>query len=108
MKKTIIVAVTLSLLLGLSSFTFAQVNNPKVTKIKPKNEEIRGEVISIDSANKQIVVRDNKTQTDKTFVVSEKVIKAVKVGDEVKVKVKAGTNQVVSVKVIKSKPHNKQ
>jgi len=109
MKKTIIVAVTLSLLLGLSSFTFAQVKKHKVTKINLKSEEIRGEVISVDSANKQIVVRDNKTQTDKTFVVSEKVIKAVNVGDEVKVKVKAGTNQVVSVvKIKKTEPQKTQ
>jgi len=103
MKKAITVTVALLFLLGLSSFTFAQGNKPKVTKATPENVEIiRGKIISIDSANKQIVVKDNKTQTDKTFVLSEKAIKVVKVGDEVKVKVKAGTNQVVSVKIIKS------
>jgi len=103
MKKAITVTVALLFLLGLSSFTFAQGNKPKVTKATQENVEIiRGKIISIDSANKQIVVKDNKTQTDKTFVLSEKAIKVVKVGDEVKVKVKAGTNQVVSVKIIKS------
>ena len=111
MKKAIAVVVALLFLLGLSSFTFAQGNKPKATKVAPENVEIiRGKIISIDSANKQIVVRDNKTQADKTFLVSEKVIKAVKVEDEVKVKVKAGTDQVISVKVIKlikSKPQKK-
>ena len=103
MKKAITVTVALLFLLGLSSFTFAQGNKPKVTKATQENVEIiRGKIISIDSANKQIVVKDNKTQTDKTFVLSEKAIKVIKVGDEVKVKVKAGTNQVVSVKIIKS------
>jgi len=109
MKKTIPVVVALLFLLGFTNFTFAQEKKPKVTKATPENVEIiRGKVISVDSANKQIVVRDNKTQTDKTFVVSEKAIKVVKVGDEVKVKVKAGTNQVVSVKIIKSEPQKKQ
>jgi len=111
MKKTIIAAVALLFLLGLSSFTFAQGNKPKITKVTAENVEIiRGKIISIDSANKQIVVKDNKTQTDKTFVVSEKAIKAVNVGDEVKVKVKAGTNQAVRVKIIKlikSEPQKK-
>jgi len=107
MKKTIAGIVALSFILGLSSLTFAQTQ--KSTKVTSGNVEIiRGKVISIDPANKQIVVKDNKTQTDKTFVVSEKVIKVVKVGDEVKVKVKAGTNQAVSVKIIKSEPQKKQ
>jgi len=109
MKKTIVAVVALLFLLGPTSFTFAQGNKPKVTKATPENVEIiKGEVISVDLANRQIVVKDNKTQTDKTFVVSEKAIKAVKVGDEVKVKVKAGTNQAVSVKIIKSALQKKQ
>jgi hypothetical protein len=109
MRKTIAVVIALLFLLGFTSFTFAQEKKHKITKTTQENVEIiRGKVISVDSANKQLVVRDNKTQTDKTFAVSEKAIKAVKVGDEVKVKVKAGTNQVVSVKIIKSEPQKKQ
>jgi len=109
MKKTIAVVIALLFLLGFTNFTFAQEKKPKVTKVALENVEIiKGKIISIDSANKQIVVRDNKTQTDKTFVVSEKAIKVVKVGDEVKVKVKAGGNQVVSVKIIRSAPQKKQ
>jgi len=111
MKKIIAVVIAFFLLLGFTNFTFAQQKKHKTTEAAQENVEIiRGKVISVDSANKQIVVKDNKTQTDKTFVVSEKAIKKVNVGDEVKVKVKAGTNQAVSVKIIKlikSEPQKK-
>jgi hypothetical protein len=100
MKKTIAVVVALSFLLGFTNFTFAQEKKHKATKATQENVEIiRGKVVSVDQANKQIVVKDNKTQTDRSFTVSEKVIKVVKVGDGVKVKVRIGGTQAESVKI---------
>jgi len=103
MKKTIAMVVALLFLLGFTNFTFAQEQKPKATKAIQENMEIiRGRVVSVDQANKQIVVKDNKTQADRSFTVSEKAIAVVKVGDKVKVKVKVGGTQAESVKIVKS------
>jgi len=103
MKKTIVVVVALLFLLGFTSFTFAQEKKDKPTKATQENMEIiRGKVVSVDQTNKQIVVKDNKTQTDMTFTVSKKAIAVVKAGDEVKVKVKVGSTNAQSVKIVKS------
>ena len=108
MKKTIAVAVALLFLLGFTSFTFAQDKKHKGARAAPENvETIRGKVVSVDQINKQIVVKDNKTQTDMTFTVSDKVIAAVKVGDKVKVKVKAGSSNAESVMILRSEKKKK-
>jgi len=110
MKKIIAVAAVLLFVLGFTSFTFAQGKKHKTTKAAQENIEIRisrGNVVSVDQTNKQIVVKDSKTGTDRTFVVSEKAIAVVKVGDEVKVKVKSGSNNAESVKVVKSESKKK-
>ena len=108
MKKTIAVAVALLLLLGFTSFTFAQEKKHKTTKASQENIEIiRGSIISVDQAKKEIVVKDNKTGSDRTFVVSEKAIAVVKVGDEVNVKVKVGSANAESVKIVKPEAKKK-
>ena len=108
MKKTIAVMVALLFLLGFASFTFAQEKKPKATKATQENVEIiRGTILSVNQATKEIVVKDNKTQADRTFVVSEKAIAVVKAGDEVKVKVKVGSTQAESVKIVKSEAKKK-
>jgi len=108
MKKTIAVVVALLFLLGLTNSTFAQEKKHKATKAAQENVEIiRGKVVSVDRANKQIEVKDNKTQANRTFVLSEKAITVVKIGDEVKVKVKVGSTHAESVKIVKSKPKKK-
>lgn len=108
MKKTIALAVALLYLLGFSSFTFAQGKKHNPTKATQKNIEIiMGKVVSVDQAKKEIVVKDNKTQTDRSFAVSEKAIAAVKAGDEVKVKVKIGSANAESIKIVKSEVNKK-
>jgi len=108
MKKTIAAAVALLFLLGFTNFTFAQEKKDKATKATQENVEIiKGKVVSVDQANKLIVVKDNKTQADKSFTVSEKAIAVLKVGDEVKVRVKVGSTQAESVKIVKSKGKKK-
>jgi len=108
MKKAIAVVVALLFLLGLTNFTFAQEKKHKTTKATQENVEIiRGKVVSIDQANKQIVVKDNKSQVDRSFAVSKKAIAVIKVGDEVKVKVKIGSANAESIKVVKSEAKKK-
>jgi len=107
MKKAIAVVVALLFLLGLTNFTFAQEKH-KATKATQENVEIiRGKVVSVDQANKQIVVKDNKTQADISFTVSGKAIALVKIGDVVKVKAKAGSTHAESVKIVKSEAKKK-
>ena len=109
MKKTIAVVFVLLFLLGFTSFTFAKDNEHKSTKATEENIVIiRGKVISVDQTNKQIVVKDNKTQTDMTFTVSDKAIAVVKAGDEVKVKVKVGSTNAKSVRIVKSEGKNEK
>lgn len=108
MKKAIAVVIALSFLLGFADFTFAQEKKPNATKAAQENVEIiRGKVVSVDQANKKIVVKDNKTQADRIFVVSQKAITVVKVGDEVKVKIKVGSTHAESVTLLKSEPKKK-
>ncbi len=108
MRKTIAMVVALLFLLGFTSFTFAQEKKPKATKATQENVEIiKGKVVSVDQVKREIVVKDNKTQADRSFAVSEKAIKVVKVGDEVKVKVKIGGTQAESVKIVKSEVEKK-
>jgi hypothetical protein len=108
MKKTIAVVAALVLLLGATSVTFAQDKKHKATKAAKENVEIiKGKVLSVNQANKQITVRDDKTQGDRSFGVSEKAIAAVKVGDEVKIKVKSGNVNAESVMIVKSETKTK-
>ena len=108
MKKTIAVVVALLFLLGFTSFTFAKDNKHKAKATQENMETIRGKVVSVDQTNKQIVVKDNKTQADMTFTVSKKAIAVVKAGDEVKVKVKVGSTNAKSVRIVKSEEKNEK
>lgn len=114
MKKTMVLVFTLLFFLGFTSFTFAKENEHKSTKATKENMEIIiGKVVYVDVANKTITVTDNKTQKDRTFVmVSEKAIaemRKISSGDDVRVKVKSGSNQAESViKKVKSERKNKK
>jgi|GEM_PF-1587137 len=68
---------------------------------------VHGKIVSINTEKKEIAVKDQKTGEDKTFVVSEKAVSAVKIGDAVKVRVKAGSNIAESVKIVNPEPENK-
>lgn len=103
MRKAIAVVIALLFLLGSTSFTFAQEKRHKITKATQENIEIiRGKIVSVDQTKKEIVVKDNKTGVERSFVVSEKAIAVVKAGDEVKVKVKVGSTHAENVKIVKS------
>ena len=82
----------------LVSTLFAQTVQHKKPVVA--TETVNGLVVSIDKAKKEIVVKDEKTGQDKTFVVSEKAVSVVKTGEKVKVRVKLGSNIAESVKVV--------
>lgn len=70
-------------------------------------ETVSGSVVSVDKARKEIIVKDEKTGQDRTFVVSQKAVSVVKTGEKVKVKVKPGSNLAESVKVLNPEPKKK-
>ena len=60
-----------------------------------------GKISSIDAANNAIVIKEAKSGADKTINVDPKVISSLKVGEKVKVSLKAGSNLAESIKIIK-------
>jgi hypothetical protein len=65
-------------------------------------EIIRGDVVSVDVAKREIVVKDQKTGQDRAFTVSEKAVSTLKPGESVKVTLKAGSSVVESVKIVEA------
>ena len=104
MRKTIVLLVSLLLLCSFSTLSFAQKSHVKTAKKTESNmETIKGSVISIDTTKNEIVVRDEKTSTDKTISVNSKIAASLKVGEVVKAKVNSVTNIAESVKKIVEK-----
>ncbi len=63
-------------------------------------EVIKGTVVSVNAAKKEMTVKEDATGTARTFTVSEKAAVVVKAGDRVRVKTKAGSSVAESVKTI--------
>ena len=108
MRKTISLLVSLVLLCSFSTISFAK-NAPVVAAKETKSniEIIRGKIASIDTAKNEITVNVKKTGVDKIFNVDPKTISSLKIGDEVKVTFKSGTDIAESVKKIANKKHKK-
>ena len=101
MKKITVILVALLLMCAMSQLSFAQTSQGRGAKKAAVNTEvIRGKIISIDTAKNEIVVKENKTGTEKTITVDSKVIASLKVNEEVKVTLKEGSSIATSVKEI--------
>jgi hypothetical protein len=98
--------VALLLICGLSTLGFAQTAQAKAAK-KPevKTEVVRGKILSIDPAKNEIVVKDNKTGVARSIVVDPKQIGSLKVDEEIRARLKSGSNIAESVKRIVHKTH---
>ena len=108
MRKTVALLVSLLLLCSFSTISFAknaQVEAAKETK--SKIEIIKGKIASIDTVKNEITINVKKTGVEKTFSVNPKVISTLKIGEEVKVTFKSGTDIAESVKKIAKKKHKK-
>jgi hypothetical protein len=104
MKKITVILLTFVFVCGLSAISFAQ-TAPGKTETKPtvKSEYVRGKIVSIDTTKNEIVVKNNKSQVEKTIAVDPKDIPSLKVDENVKIKVKEGSNVAESIKeIIKS------
>jgi len=101
MRKITIILVALFLICGMTTLSFAQTSQSTgAKKAEVTTEMIKGKIISIDTAKNEIVIKENKTGTEKTIAVDPTVISSLKTDEEVKVTLKAGSNVAESVKKI--------
>ena len=99
MRKITVILVALLFLCGISALGFAKIAHaPSTKKAQVKTEVIKGKIISIDTAKNEIVIKNNKTGTEKAIAVDPKVISSLKTDEEVKVTLKAGSNIAEHVK----------
>ncbi len=103
MKKFFVVAVALIALIGFTTAGFAK----EAAKAKAKAEVVKGEIVSIDTAKNEVVIKDKMTNADKTIVVDPKEIATLKQGEQVKAILKTGTNTAEKIKVIPAKKKEK-
>jgi predicted dinucleotide-binding enzyme len=96
MKKILAVAVVV---LTLISFTTMGIAKEAVKKA----EVVKGEIVSIDTAKNEVVVKDAKANAEKTIVVDPKEITNLKKGEKVKAILKEGTNTAEKIKVYPTK-----
>jgi len=107
MKKITVILVMLLLMCGMTILGFAQTSQGAgVKKAAVTAEIIRGKIISIDTAKNKIVVKENKTGTEKTIVIDPKVITTLRIDEQVKVTLKEGSNIAASVKKLVKKTTN--
>ncbi len=104
-RKSLIGLVVSLFLLGAGNYlSFAQWPHSKMNrKAAVKLEVVVGKIVSIDPVKNEIVVQENDTGVDKTFVVNGKLISSLKVDEEVKVKAPEGSNAAKSVKALRPK-----
>ena len=101
MKKGIIIVVFAFFCLGVASSSFAgMVKQPKKGPAASKLETITGTITAIDQTKFELTIKDKASSTDKIVVTDEKTIATLKVGDEVKAILQAGSNKAQSVKKI--------
>jgi len=104
MKKITIILVALLLICAMSKLSFAQKSQATGAKKAVVNtESIKGKITSIDTAKNEIVVKENKTGTEKTITVDPKVMASLKTDEDVKVTLKTGSNVAEQVKKLVKK-----
>ena len=102
MKKILMVLVAGLVMISFSAVGFAA-EEAKAPAPKAKAEVVKGEIVSIDAAKNEIVIKEKKTNAEKKVVVDPKEISTLKQGEMVKVILKAGTNTAEKIKVMPAK-----
>ena len=101
MKKGIIIAFSVLFCFSAASASFAgMVKQSKKGAAASKTETITGTITAIDPTKFEVTIKDKATSTDKMVVADNKIIATLKVGDEVKVVLQAGSNKVQSLKKV--------
>ncbi len=108
MKKILAIVLTMVFVAGMSAPSFAAKASGKKEnaqkEMAPKFDRIVAEVVSLDVATRIMVVKEEKTGASRTIRISAKAASELKVGDRVRIKLKAGTDDSAGVRVLKPKP----
>jgi hypothetical protein len=99
-RKILVVVLMALFVAGLSMPSFAAKASGKKAG-EQKFERIVAEVVSIDQATRKMVVKREENGETMTILISEKAAAKVQVGDRVRIKLKAGTNESAGVRVLK-------
>lgn len=116
MKRVIGSLMVILVLICFTSMSFAaQASKPSkdpataTTEVGSTAATILGKIISLDKAKGEVVVKDQESKTDKTFVVEKKDLKMLKKGKLVKIVLAPGsTDKVGSIEVVKPEPGKKK
>ena len=103
MKKILGIILTVLFVAGISIPSFAAETASKKDSTE-KYDRIVAEVVSLDVAAKKIVVKEEKSGASRTVKISAKAASELKVGDRVRIKLIAGTNESAGVRVLKAEP----
>jgi hypothetical protein len=96
---TLVIAGLVMISFSFSAAGFAA-EEAKTQAPRAKADVVKGEIISIDAAKNEIVIKEKKTSAEKKIVVDPKEITALKQGEMVKVILKTGTNTAEKIKAL--------
>jgi ribosomal protein S17 len=99
MKKFMVIVLTVLFAAGFCMPSFAAKK-----AAEKKFDRIVAEVVSIDAAAKTMVVKREENGESRTVSISEKAASKLQVGDRVRIKLKAGTNESAGVRILGAKP----
>ena len=102
MKKVLRGMLTVLFVLAMAMPSFAAKESSK--KAAEKYDRIVAEVVSLDTTANTIVAKEEKSGESRTVKISAKAASELKVGDRVRIKLKAGTTESAGVKVLGAKP----
>jgi hypothetical protein len=116
MKRVIVSSMVILALICLTTMSFAaDAAKPSkdpataTTEVGSTASTILGKIVSLDKAKGEVVVKDQESKTDKTFVVEKKDLKMLKKGKLVKIVLAPGsTDKVGSIEVVKPEPGKKK
>jgi hypothetical protein len=101
-KKILGILLAVLFVIGMSMPSFAAKTHGKKATEEKKYDRIVAEVVSLDVTAKTIVVKEEKGGASRTVKISKKAASELKVGDRVRIKLKAGTNESAGVRVLKA------
>ena len=101
MERSIVIFMTLIFVTG-SSVTFAEKAKAyKAKSMASEMESVNGKITNIDAANNLIFLQDPKTKTERVIKLDPKELAGLKKNENVKVKLKKGSDFAQSVTVSK-------
>lgn len=104
MKKIAVVLLVLFIFCGIETVGFTAMESGKAAAKNAAAEVVKGTVTSIDKATDVVVIKDIKTGVEKIITATANNIASLKIGEEVKVILKAGTNVAEKIIRIVEKP----